>query len=286
MTTPVEAKSSPPLYRGRSDLRGKLKKLLLLRASFANWVVPMSLVVLSMVASQQRFSVLATALSSKTTRLHIKSGVVLIVPILDVWPVVEVFALSEYDLPVVPWQDLRYVVDCGANAGSFSLWVTDRSECSLLAVEPNPAAFRLLQRNLASLGPRAKLLEAAVGGTSGECLLFDSGLTATASTKRLRKPARTFSVRGVTLDELLTGSGFPHVDLLKMDVEGAEQEALFAAGEQTYSKIRCAIIECHPFAGVDVAAIMQRLRQAGLKVESDGKKDLPLVVAWRSDHKW
>ena len=58
---------------------------------------------------------------------------------------------------------VELVIDCGANAGYSAAYFLSRyPQCRLIAVEPEPGNFALLQRNLAPYGERAKPVHAGV----------------------------------------------------------------------------------------------------------------------------
>ncbi len=268
--------------RGMTGITAKLQKVGRLRATFRNWIRLSFLVGLSMLFSRLPFGRLAAVFASRRVTLRLKGrSLRLDVPVLDVWPAVEVFALGEYDLRELRWNTAAYVLDLGANAGAFSVWASTRTNCSVMALEPNPDAYRMLERNVANLNSRVFTLEAAVTGLEGERTLFDAGQTATASLKKANAPSRQFKVRGVTLQSAIAISGFPRVDVLKMDIEGSEQEVLMASSDTTLELIRAAVIECHDFLGTDTDLVVRRLTQAGMNVVRDNRKGLPLLVAWR-----
>ena len=102
---------------------------------------------------------------------------------------------------------------------------------SVIAFEPGPKSFDLLSRNIAENGYRnIEANHAAVGDRTGEIDLFvcrtgesDNRVAGTLTDADARD--RT-TVRCVTLDD---GVGGRPVDLIKMDVQGAEFMALQGA---------------------------------------------------------
>ena len=123
------------------------------------------------------------------------------------------------------------VVDVGANVGMFSAWAAGHvgPRGRLLALEPNPHSHGLAQRTLAGLGVRAELLRVAAGAGTGRLPLTvppgrDVGATLLAGTD-----GRAVDVDVTALDEVVASAGIDHVDLLKIDVEGWEREALTGA---------------------------------------------------------
>lgn len=124
------------------------------------------------------------------------------------------------------------VLDVGANIGLYTLSVAARvgPQGHVLAFEPDPAAARRLRENVAlNAFGNVTVVEAAATDACGtlplhragdsECSsLFDSGLAASAS-----------AVRVTTIDTEVERAGLARVDLLKLDVEGAELHALRGA---------------------------------------------------------
>ena len=135
----------------------------------------------------------------------------------------EVLIDAVYNLSLVPFEP-AVVVDCGAHIGLFSLLAALRfPDASLIAFEPNPANFRMAQLQLARFGGRVKLIDAAVSTEDGE-----SRFSAAASnTGQLCEdgPPTGVRVRMVDLSQSLERLGNRPL-LLKMDVEGKEQELI------------------------------------------------------------
>jgi FkbM family methyltransferase len=207
---------------------------------------------------------LAILLSRYHARLVVKGQDLIVeTPLLDAWPVFEVFAFGEYDLAIPGRRNLQYVIDCGAHVGSFSLWIAARTGCRVFAVEPNPSIHGLLEENIKQLGEQLTIFKAAVAEAPGLRTLHDSGFPGLSSLGGQGGSIRTFTVQAVTLEDVLSLSGFPQVDLLKMDIEGAELEVLNSTPPAVLRRIKNAIIECHPGAGVDSAAVADRLAAAG-----------------------
>ena len=262
-----------------------LRKIALTRAAFRNWITA---VVLSSAGLILRRSSLVTRLVANlrpvTVTLVTTSGLTIRCPVLDVLPTVEVFAMQEYDHPAIVWNKVASVIDCGAHVGSFSLWVTRRTACHVVAVEPNPKTFMLLRKNVNDLPDRVALRAVAVAGTVEHRTLYDTGYSPSASLLGANNSVGSFTVEAVTLEMLIDQSGFLMVDVLKLDVEGAEQEIFRTVKTETLQKIRVMMIECHRYLGTDVAFIEARLIDAGMQVmceDRHAETPLSLVVAWR-----
>jgi FkbM family methyltransferase len=213
-----------------------------------------------------------------TVRLRLRNaGTIIEAPVIDLWPVCEVFALETYAWPGLPWADIQHVVDCGANVGAFSLWIALKTNARIFAVEPNPRAYPLFERNLTVFKGRVRLLRAVVAGQQGNRILHDSGFAARSSIAAVASGSSTVSVRAVTLEDIIKESGFPQIDLLKMDIEGAEEEVFASASPVTLGMVRTALIEFHPNMGCDPATVVAKLELSGMKTGVEGT----LIRAWR-----
>ena len=127
------------------------------------------------------------------------------------------------------------VIDVGAHVGYFTLLAARRvgPEGKVYSFEPEPANYRLLQQNIESNGYRNIVAtQKAVSKVEGSAqLILSSQDNGTHSLfGHGRSDAEKISVSVVSLDGFLTDEGLPHVDLVKMDVEGAEMDALGGMG--------------------------------------------------------
>jgi FkbM family methyltransferase len=136
----------------------------------------------------------------------------------------EVFLAREYevfDLPECP-----VIVDCGANIGMSVLYFkTIRPASTIVACEPNPQAFQLLKQNVGGLDG-ITLRNVALTDQAGEAELFcsDDQAALTDSLRPDRGIGPPILVKTERLSELL--GTLPSIDLVKIDVEGAEWEII------------------------------------------------------------
>jgi FkbM family methyltransferase len=136
------------------------------------------------------------------------------------------------------------ILDLGANIGiSASFFSLCYPGSKVIAVEPASQNISLLTRNTAQI-PGITVLHGAVGSSSGEVSLFDSGAGNNAF--------RTFGSESQVLETVLCYSIQDLVDahsdatpfLLKIDVEGAEKE-LFSANFDWIDSFKVIVIETH-----------------------------------------
>jgi FkbM family methyltransferase len=120
-------------------------------------------------------------------------------------------------------------VDVGANHGYYTLLMADGAGPSgaVVAVEPNTKPAQLLPLTLSvnGLGTSVEVVEKAASDTDGEQLTFlipaHFGLNARLGEAGEGVEAEAFEVETTTVDSLTRG--WPRVDLIKIDVEGAEE---------------------------------------------------------------
>jgi FkbM family methyltransferase len=151
--------------------------------------------------------------------------------------------------------DPQWIIDAGAYIGDTSAyWLSRYPRLRVVALEPNPPAFDMAQQNLAPYGDRAVLLPKALyardqylkfGGEFGGASIQASGR----------------DVEAISIPTLLEMFAIPRVNILKMDIEGAE-EAIFASHSDTWLQhVDQLIIELH---GTAAKAIVSRaLQQSG-----------------------
>lgn len=156
--------------------------------------------------------------------------------------------LDVHDEVVVPGLledvDEPVVVDVGANVGQFASAIkTFVPRARIISVEPDPDTHAKLVHNLAGMS-RARSHQVAVG-EHREVLALHRHHVSLMTTLRPGEveeydPELMVDVDVVPLDELT--QDLPRIDLLKIDVEGFEVEALRGA-PQTLSRTRYLLIE-------------------------------------------
>jgi FkbM family methyltransferase len=136
------------------------------------------------------------------------------------------------------------LVDVGANLGLYTVAAAKRG-ARVIAVEPDPANVRQIRRNARLNRVEVAIVEVLAGAQIGTAPLALRGSPVSGSVDMYLGPTTRYAVAAVlTLDALLKDE---RVDLLKIDVEGAEIDVLRGA-EQTLrdKRPRAILIEVHP----------------------------------------
>lgn len=155
------------------------------------------------------------------------------------------------------------VIDVGANIGfftrKFATWVGD--DGCVVAIEPEPTNYSRLVARLrtSGLAGRVRCYQAVAAESSGTMALkvnpFHPGDHRLATSV---DSGSALEVDALSLDTVCRDLGWPHVALVKIDVQGAEEMVLLGAGEL--------LSRHHPalFVELDAGA----LREMGASIES------------------
>jgi FkbM family methyltransferase len=156
------------------------------------------------------------------------------------------FTLAEQDLQIYGSDGSSVhpgdvVLDCGANVGVFTRTALSRGARLVVAIEPAPTTVECLRRNFAreiaagtvivspkGVWDRVDTLELALGGdgnTTGNSFVFGRSLQ-----DKVKVPL-------TTIDLLVDELHLTRVDFIKMDIEGAEKQAL-RGGMRTIQQFR------------------------------------------------
>ncbi|PIY79065.1 MAG: hypothetical protein COY81_04620 [Candidatus Pacebacteria bacterium CG_4_10_14_0_8_um_filter_43_12] len=142
------------------------------------------------------------------------------------------------------------IIDAGAHIGLATLYFKKQFPGAVItAIEPNPTNFKLLEQNIWENDLRdVTTVEMALAPTTGQITMHQDATQSWLSTSSIHERAwngeqetSAFEAKTITLSSLLTEP----VDLLKLDIEGAELAVLAEAAEQLHliSKI---FVEFHP----------------------------------------
>lgn len=159
------------------------------------------------------------------------------------------------------------VLDLGANKGTFSKTVRKRYGWRCYAVEPNPAVWREIESD-----EDLQTFNLAVSDRDGPVDLNLSGNTESSSLLPLSAEPSSMVVRveAVTLPTFLQRQQIPRVDLLKVDIEGAEIRLFQSLPDQLLVQIGQIAVEFHELMGHtdvgEIRSLMRRMDDLGFAV--------------------
>jgi len=161
---------------------------------------------------------------------------------------VQVIADQEYNVAEMPTP--QTIIDAGANVGLASLFFAEKfPKAKIFALEPEQTNFDQLCRNVKDF-PNVICIKKALWTTSGTLQLFDPGMGKwSVRVDGHAKPGdaplpQVGSAACVDIPGLMAEYGLTRIDLLKIDIEGAEKE-LFLAADGWIDKVDAIVIELH-----------------------------------------
>jgi FkbM family methyltransferase len=138
------------------------------------------------------------------------------------------------------------VLDLGANIGMFTVLAARRlvPEGHVIAVEPNPEVADVLRRNLdENRVSNVELIQAAAFTTDGVARLQLAGHSLGATISATNPRGKVVIVPTINVSRLVKGIGT--VDLLKVDIEGAEWSVFFDSDPGMWKNIKRIAMEFH-----------------------------------------
>jgi len=162
----------------------------------------------------------------------------------------EYHSLSDLDDP-------RSMIDLGANVGFSSAWFLSRyPSLGVIAVEPDPDNVAAMRVNLAPFGDRVEIRESGVWSRPVPLRVLRGvfGDKREWATKvREAQAGETPDLIAVGMPELIAATGRRRVDLLKIDIEGAEGELFANPPVRWLDQVENIVVEAH---GADNASIV------------------------------
>jgi FkbM family methyltransferase len=133
-------------------------------------------------------------------------------------------------------------IDVGAEYGHYSLMLSENFK-RVFAFEPSPSITRILRKNVLRFGAKnIKVVELAVCDRTGVATFYLTSKRGYDSLIRPKNVTMSILVKTCTLSSFFRNEH--KIDLIKVDVEGAEHLVLRGA-ESIIHKVDMWIVECH-----------------------------------------
>jgi FkbM family methyltransferase len=173
----------------------------------------------------------------------------------DLHSIREVWFDEAYRLPFE--EPSGTLLDLGANIGLTSVWLAKKYPIErVIAVEPDRTNAILARRNLSLNAIKSEVLEAAIGPHEGTV-----GFESSPVSNLGRVSEKGLPVPMITVDTILEKSACPKLALVKIDIEGSEQQ-LFDGPTGWLDCTDAIIIEFHPTL-VDHGRIIRAVAEHG-----------------------
>lgn len=155
------------------------------------------------------------------------------------------------------------VVDAGANIGAFTVYAAGKATAGQVhAFEPAPRNIELLRRNIELNNlDNVTVHTEALAGKAGEATLYTDSHNKGGGTL-YGDAKRSHRIRCITLADVFDRCNIERIDVLKVDIEGAEYDMLMNAPDEVLARVKQITLEYHdrdnlPHTGRDLAAFLE-----------------------------
>ncbi|MFG2196587.1 FkbM family methyltransferase [Streptomyces sp. NPDC048639] len=216
----------------------------------------------------------------------------------------EIFVERTYLKHGIQLSDSSRIVDAGANVGLFSLFMKQEfPSAKILAFEPIPAIHQALLENLDSHGAKdVEVMRSALGSSHEDRVRFTfypalpGNSTRYPEQKKVGQELALEQIGQEALDRIMAGfeveaevnrlsdvlpGWAPEgpIDLLKIDVEGAELEVMEGLDAADWQRVRQAVVEVQDLDG-RLDAVRDHLDAQGFAVTVEGATNMPEVFRY------
>jgi FkbM family methyltransferase len=143
----------------------------------------------------------------------------------------------------------QVIIDAGANIGLASIYFANQyPQAKVIAIEPETENFQLLKKNVAPY-PNIIPLQAALWHTEGKVHLgVGIGSQDGFMTEEIQSEINSGDILGevesLTIDSIMSTYDLEKIDILKVDIEGAEKE-VFGSSQTWIDKVDSIVVELH-----------------------------------------
>ncbi len=148
---------------------------------------------------------------------------------------------GEYDIPISP--DPCIIVDAGANIGMASLYFNHRfPKAVIYSLEPDPKNYKALQHQVSGISV-IRTFHLALWRRKEKLAVLSNGADAWGI--QVQASERQGDIDGIDLTSFMLEHNIGTIDLLKIDIEGAEIELFQVSFEYWLHRTRVLVIELH-----------------------------------------
>ncbi|TAI47543.1 FkbM family methyltransferase [Flagellimonas allohymeniacidonis] len=144
----------------------------------------------------------------------------------------------------------EFIIDAGANIGLAAIYFVNKyPDTKIACIEPEDSNFEMLEQNVHGY-PNIECHKNALSNIDGETIsLIDSGQGKwgfmTEKTENFVDGNIASNLTTISIPHLMELYNLTSIDVVKIDIEGAEKELFESNFEDWLPKTRCLIIELH-----------------------------------------
>lgn len=147
--------------------------------------------------------------------------------------------------------NLKYIIDAGANIGFTSLFLNRHfPDANIVAIEPDNGNFKFFEKNIEINKIKHIIpVKRALWVNNDSLEISNDFADGREWSLQVKKAVNKINlqVNGITLNQIMEMYNFPYIDILKIDIEGAERELFHDDDflEVIKHKVKRMIIEIH-----------------------------------------
>ncbi len=175
----------------------------------------------------------------------IKNPILLRLKTSDISTYKQIIVDREYDIEIS--EPPKVILDAGANIGLASIYFANRfPEAKIIAVEPELSNYYLLKKNTAPYQNIIRI-QSALWKDNTSINLVDPDIgnwgfqTHSVDNKEEKE---CYQVQGLTVDKIMHDYAIDFIDILKVDIEGAEKE-VFEDASRWIDRVGILTVELH-----------------------------------------
>lgn len=154
----------------------------------------------------------------------------------------QVFIHKEYDVPLP--HRVKTIIDAGANIGLAALYFKSRySQAAIICIEPEKENFEMLLKNTEPY-KNITCLNAGVWNKNGFLKVVDKGYGSLGFQVK-ETTGNENALPAKTIDALMQDWGKKLVDIVKLDIEGSEEQVLLLDESNWTCRAKTIFVEVH-----------------------------------------
>lgn len=143
---------------------------------------------------------------------------------------------------------IERIIDAGGNIGLAAIYFANKyPNAKITSVEPEKDNFKMCVKNTKNYNNVTTVQKALSNSNGEELYIKDSGLGSWAFTTVSKREGipESNKVLTINIEEILNQNNWDIVDIVKIDIEGAEKELFDSNFERWIPRTKCIIIELH-----------------------------------------
>jgi len=137
------------------------------------------------------------------------------------------------------------IIDGGANIGLTSVFFANKyPNADIVAVEPEEGNFEMLKKNTKNYG-RISLIRSGIWSHSAILSVIDEGKGNNSFTVAEILSPKVDSINAISIYDIMQERSWDTIDILKLDIEGAEKNVFEKKFEQWLPRVKILVIEFH-----------------------------------------